>query len=150
MGEFRILMLIISALIFVVGIGMILIDFYRPKKEEAEEKDIGDMTYEEFSLYILNHDLTPYINYDDFEIYYLQGRYFYYGCYENEWLDTNKFYEVLLIAHLLYTDDCNLMRREALRGMFECDCCGEAVENYGISYCWFKRVGESDGTQDSI
>ena len=148
MSEFSIVMLIISTLIFVVGIAMILIDFYRPKKEETEEKDIADMTYEEFSLYILNNDLTPYINYDDFEIYYLQGRYFYYEC--NEWLDTNEFYEVLMIAHLLYTDDCNIMRGEALHGMFECDCCGEAVENYGMSYCWFKKVGESYGTQDSI
>ena len=153
MSEFSIVMLIISTLIFVVGIGMILIDFYSPKKEEVEEKDIADMTYEEFSLYILNNDLTPYISRyvpagDDFEIYYLQGRYFYRGY--DKCRDEYAFYEVLMIAHLLYTDDCNIMRGEALHGMFECDCCGEAVENYGMSYCWFKKVGESYGTQDSI
>lgn len=142
MSEFQIVMLIISVVVFFAGVGMILIDIYRPKKETEEEKDIGDMTYEEFSLYILDHDLVPYINRNDFEVYYLQGRYFYYGC--NEWLDTNEFYEVLLIAHLIYSDDCDLKRGEALHGMFECDCCGEADENYGMSYCWFKKAGEAD------
>ena len=149
MSDFQITMLIVSIIIFFAGVVIIFIDIYCPKKKE-EEKDIADMTYEEFSLYILNNDLTPYINYDDFEIYYIHGRYFYYGCIENEWLDNNEFYEVLLIANLLYTDDCNLMRGEALNGMFECDCCGEAVENNGINYCWFKKVGEYDDTQDSI
>lgn len=149
MSEFQIVMLIISVVIFFAGVGMILIDIYRPRKEEEEEeKDIADMTYEEFSLYILNNDLVPYINYDDFEIYYLQGRYFYYGC--NEWLATNEFYEVRQVASLLYLDDVQLERGAALPGMFQCDCSGEVVTDIAINYCWFKKAGESDGIQDSI
>jgi hypothetical protein len=137
--------MIISVLMVVVGFAMILID--KPKKEVEEEKDIADMTYDEFSLYILNNDLTPYISRyvpagDDFEIYYLQGRYFYRGY--DKWRDAYNFYELIQIAHLLYTDDCNLMRGVALSSMFECDCCGEAEENHGVSYCWFKKAGESD------
>lgn len=143
MSEFQIVMLIISVIVFFAGVGMIFIDIYRPKKVEIkEEKDICDMDYVEFSTYIVQHNLIPYINYDDFEIYYLQGRYFYYGC--DPWLDRNDFYEVLLIAHLLYTDDCKVCYGSALHGMFECDCCGEAVENHGVSYCWFKKAGEPD------
>jgi hypothetical protein len=132
--------MIISVLMVVVGLAMILID--KPKKEDEEEKDIADMTYEEFSLYILNHDLIPYINYHDFEVYHLQGRYFYYGC--NEWTDTNEFYEVRQVASLLYLDDAQLERGAALPGMFQCDCSGEVVTDIAINYCWFKRVGGPD------
>lgn len=144
MSEFQIVMLIISVVIFFAGVGMILIDIYRPKKETEEEKDIADMTYEEFSLYILNNDLVPYINYDAYEIYHLNGRYFYYGCYE--WLDTNEFYEVRQIACLMYTDMCDIKRGAALISMFDCDHSGEAVTDDGIYYCWFKKVGEPDDT----
>jgi hypothetical protein len=144
-------MLIIGAIFMLCGLAMILLD--KPKKEVEEEKDIADMTYDEFSLYILHNDIIPYTKRyvpggEDFEIYHIQGRYFYRGY--NVWSDTYKFYELIQIACLTFTDDCQILRDTALPGMFECDCSVEGIDDDGLHYCWFKKVGESDVIQNTI
>lgn len=110
--------------------------------------DIADMNYSEFTL-LLDEDLSDrfhvIIGYDDFEIYIdtSTGRYFYLECGEN---DAGGFFEVECIAQLIYNTDHDLRipHEDAgcrLSELFDCDMCGEHVDEDRIVYMWFAKKG---------
>lgn len=108
--------------------------------KKDEKKSISDMTYLEFTVYIYSNSIYPVTSYDDFEIYYIDGRYYYYYT----GVDADEFYEVEEIALLdySYTDDLLIKDPVLLSTLFECDVCGELVTDDRIYYGWYKKVGD--------
>lgn len=109
-------------------------------------KDIAEMTYSEFTL-LLSEDTDDrfqlILNYDDFKIYgeVSTGRYFYLESGKN---NANDFFEVECLACLVYdvNHDLKITSEESgvmLSELFDCDVCGEAVNDDNIQYLWFKE-----------
>ena len=141
MTEFTIFVIAVL-IITVLGV---LTGLYFIKNPQAgcKTKKINDMTYSEFSLYLLDYDIEPYLYHGDYEIYLIDDHYYYYK-YDLEGL-CNCFYELYLIAKLehdvcsipLYDQDTDLIR------LFFCDCCCKTrTDDDTDCYYWFRRVGE--------
>lgn len=103
---------------------------------------LDQLSYEAFSLYIMENDLHPVVNYDDWEIYEIDGRYYYYECAQES--DSDEFYEVELVAKLTYNvkNDINIKDGSTLSSLFNCDMCGESEpsDDGDIYYGWFKKI----------
>lgn len=111
-------------------------------------KDIAEMTYSEFTL-LLSADVDDrfelILDYDDFQIFEDKqtGRYFYLECGEN---DASEFFEVECVARLIYSTihDIDIPNGKStgfyMRDLFDCDVCGEWVNDDNIQYLWFKRI----------
>jgi hypothetical protein len=137
------LMGIISIVLLAVGSYMILNPDTKVVKKIVnldDKKSLSDLTYTEFTVYIYSNHVYPIISYDDFEIYYIDGRYYYYYT----GFDKDEFYEVEEIAALDYscTDDLLIPDSAILSTLFECDICGEIVTDDNIYYGWYKKVGD--------
>lgn len=106
--------------------------------DKIECKEPWEMNHSEFSLYISEHDLKPIIEYDDFEIYQVYYDFFYYSA--------DEFYELDIIASLSYDVNNDIKVKDGLElsKLFDCDCCGECVEDDDIYYLWFKIVPNND------
>lgn len=113
---------------------------------EYMEKDISKMEYSEFTL-LLSEDVNDrfqlILDYDEFNIYMdtATGRYFYLESGEN---DASDFFEVERIACLTYDimHDLQIPPDEAgirMSELFECDMCGEMINDNNIQYLWFKK-----------
>lgn len=109
-------------------------------------KDIAEMTYSEFTL-LLSEDVDDrfelILDYDEFQIFEDKqtGRYFYLECGEN---DASEFLEVECIARLIYNINHDLIIPDGeeagffMADLFDCDMCGEWVNDNNIQYLWFK------------
>ena len=107
-------------------------------------KDFKD--YSDFCQYYDENDelFEVILDYDDFLVVldYETGCYYFLENGEN---DASEFYEVELCATLRYDVDHDLTLEpddtgNVMSALFECDCCGERVEDDYIEYLWFKRV----------
>lgn len=117
-----------------------LLDVRSPSGDIGNEKKaIKDMTYTEFTVYVYSNSIYPVTSYDDFDIYYIDGHYYYHYT----GLDKDEFYEVDEVAALDYScvDDFLLPDSTILSTLFECDVCGEVVTDDRIYYGWYKKVG---------
>lgn len=106
--------------------------------DDGKPKLIKDFTYDEFTVYIYSNNIDPVREYDDFDIYYIDGHYYYFYTA----FDKDEFYEVEEVALLEYScvDDI-LFDGVILSTLFECDVCGEQITDDRIYYGWYKKVG---------
>lgn len=111
--------------------------------EEAAAKDIANMSYSEFTQLLADDAEDRFkiiLDYEDFDVYLdkVTLRYFYLEKSEN---DASDFFELELIATLNYSvvNDLKIKDGAVLSTFFDCDVCGENVEDKGITYLWFKR-----------
>lgn len=98
-----------------------------------------NLTYSEFCLWITeNDDKVEYIlNYDDWSVVKIDGRYYYYDHEVEGSSDT--FFEVRPITNLHYDIDHDV-QIDNIHEAFECDVAGEQVTDDEIIYWWFKEV----------
>lgn len=110
-------------------------------------RDIKELTYSEFTQ-LVDEDTEGrfqlILNYNDFQVYKetSTGRYFYIECGEN---DASDFEEVKLVACLTYdiNNDLAFTHENAefmLHTLFDCNICGETINDDAIKYLWFKII----------
>jgi hypothetical protein len=108
--------------------------------KSEDKKSISSFTYDEFAVYVYSNSIYPVMSYDDFDIYYIDGHYYYF----HTGFDKDEFYEVDEVAALDYScrDDLLIPDSTILSTLFECDVCGEQVMDDRIYYGWYKKAGD--------
>lgn len=99
-----------------------------------------NLTYSEFCLWLdENDDKVEYIlEYDDWSVVEIDGRYYYYDHEAESSSDT--FVEVRPVAQLLYSVTNDIKTSKPLNYLFDCHVCGEQVTDDEIIYWWFEEV----------
>lgn len=102
--------------------------------------------YSELMQYIdNNYNKVDYIlDYDDFAVVKIKqeiglDEYWFFEQGEN---DCDTFCKVEIMAQLIYdsVNDLQIKDANVLHQLFDCYCCGEYVNDFDISYLWFKAV----------
>ena len=102
--------------------------------------DINELNYSEFCLWTTERDdeVEYILDYDDWSVVKIDGHYYYYE-HEIEG-SSDELYEVESVASLHYNIVHDIKSDKHLHELFDCDMCGEQVEDDEIIYWWFAKI----------